>query len=42
MRTNWELDRWLRRTWWDRWGNVVLGVILPVAAAAALTAYMMP
>ncbi len=42
MRWDLDLERSLRPTWWDRWGNVVIGVILPVAVAAALTAYIVP
>lgn len=28
--------------WWGRWGIVVGGIILPIAIALALIAYIMP
>lgn len=31
-----------RRTWWGRWGALVLGVLLPIAIAAALASYIRP
>jgi hypothetical protein len=31
-----------RRTWWGRWGALVLGVVLPIAIAAALASYILP
>ena len=39
-----ELQREIRRTrWFDGWrGTFVVGIVIPIAVALALTAYIMP
>lgn len=37
-----ELRRSSARQWWNRWGMIIGGILLPILVALALTAYIMP